>query len=210
MHNSWSVLYTEMLRTPSSRSSKQPQSSAQEELPGECSCGHEESAGSAGAGIKLVSHFSKTYCRIEAQDPRELWPVDWVKTPLLTSERSQISLSPNRQTQTHFRWGFDVSDPVQANQKFSGMTSPSKSNLISSKGTFTCSPLCLILLEPRTKQKISTWGKQQQQHHKTFQSFRVHLQVPISKPSSLLPSRHSLDTQLQSQFRPADKFTVVP
>lgn len=200
MHeHSWSVLYTEMLRTPSSRSSKQPQSSAQEELPGECSCGHEESAGGAGAGVKLVNHFSKTYCRIEAQDPRELWPVDWVKMPLLTSERSQISLSPNRQTQTHFRWGFDVSDSVQANQKFSRMTSPSKSNLISSKGTFTCSPLCLILLEHRTKQKIS--------HHKTFQSFRVYFQVPISKPSSLLPSRHSLDTQFQSQSRPADKFT---
>lgn len=130
--HSWSVLYTEMLRTPSSRSTKQPQRSAQEELPGECSCGHEKSA-----GVKLVSRFSKTCCRIEAQAPRELWTVDWVKMSLLTSERSRISLSPNRQTQTHFRWGFDVSDPVQAHQKFSGMTRRSKPNFL--QGDIYCS-----------------------------------------------------------------------
>lgn len=87
-----------------------------------------------GVGVKLVS---KTYCRIEAQAPRELWPVDWVKMSLPTSERSRISLSPNRQTQTHFRWGFDVSDPVQANQKFSRMTRRSKPNFL--QGYIYCS-----------------------------------------------------------------------
>lgn len=109
-----------------------------------------------------VSLFPKTHCNHGSYYmARGLWPIDFVKTPLMASERSWISVSHSPQTGSPISGGALMCwTQFTPNQKVSRMTRSSKPNFLQ-RGhlSFTCSEFCLILLEHRTKQKIYTQEK---------------------------------------------------
>lgn len=126
-----------------------------------------------------VSLFPKTHCNHGSYYmARGLWPIDFVKTPLMASERSWISVSHSPQTGSPISGGALMCwTQFTPNQKVSRMTRSSKPNFLQ-RGhlSFTCSEFFLILLEHRTKQKIFTQEKTKQKQ-KPHQSLRVHFQV---------------------------------